>query len=329
LEKFSPVLVSAFMECSAPRSFGRSEAPGGSKFKDGRPEEGFPLAAETRYISGGRDCSARRPRSFAELLDALSSAQKIGTVDEPPHCGLAARTAKVANTTERQHSCPQGFLSFVIFTEMIKKTIKRKTMKHCIRYTCPVVIVAGTLIASFALAEDKSASEKADPNMEEMMKKAEAAGTPGAPHQALEPLVGNWTAEVKSWMAPGAPPTVTKARAKSSWVMDGRFVQQEFTGEFMGKPFRGVSLTGYDNTQQKYNSVWIDDMHTSMFTSEGEGENGKVITFEGKYDCPMTGRKDLPVKQVLQIVSHDKHVFEMLDPTNGDSKTMEITYTRE
>jgi hypothetical protein len=119
--------------------------------------------------------------------------------------------------------------------------------------------------------------------------------------------------------------------AFTAWVMNGRFVRQEFTGEFMGKPFHGVSLTGYDNTKQKYNSVWIDDMRTSMFTSEGEGENGNnVITLEGKYDCPMTGRKDLPMKQVLLIINQDKHVFEMHDPTKGDgSKTMEITYTRK
>ena len=82
-------------------------------------------------------------------------------------------------------------------------------MNH--RYICTAVIVAGTLIASFALAED--ASQKTDPGMEEMMKKAEAAGTPGAAHKALEPLVGNWTAEVKSWMTPGAPPTVSQATA--------------------------------------------------------------------------------------------------------------------
>ena len=155
-------------------------------------------------------------------------------------------------------------------------------------------------------------------------KKAEAAGTPGAAHKALEPLVGNWTAEVKSWMTPGAPPTVSQATAKSTWVMNGRFVQQEFTGDFMGKPFRGVGLTGYDNTKKKYSNVWIDDMHTSMFTSEGEGENN-VITLEGNYDCPITDRKDLPMKQVLLIVSQDKHVFEMHDPTKGsDSKTMEL-----
>jgi hypothetical protein len=77
-------------------------------------------------------------------------------------------------------------------------------MKDKIRYICTAVMVAGTLIARFALAED--ASQKIDPGMEEMMKKAEAPGTPGAPHKALEPLDGNWTAEVKTWMAPDAPP---------------------------------------------------------------------------------------------------------------------------
>jgi Protein of unknown function (DUF1579) len=204
-------------------------------------------------------------------------------------------------------------------------------MKHSLCYTCVAIVVAGTAVASFALADDKSTSQKIDPKMEEMLKKAEVAGTPAAAHKALEPLVGNWEAEVKSWMAPDAPPTVTRATAKSSWAMNGRFVQEEFNGEFMGKPFRGLSLTGYDNTKQKYNSVWIDDMHTAMFTSEGAGENGgKVITLEGRYDCPITGQKDMAMKQVIRIISRDKHVLEMYDPSKGDNaKTMEITYTRK
>jgi len=189
------------------------------------------------------------------------------------------------------------------------------------------------------LAAEKSATEKLDPQGEEMIKKMEAAGTPGAAHKALDPLVGEWNAEVKSWMNPDAPPTVSKATAKSTWVMNGRFVQEEFEGEFMGKPFRGRSLTGYDNTKQEYTSVWIDDMHTSLFTSSGKAEltvtgrddaGGQVITLEGKYDCPLTGRKDVPAKQVLRIISRDKHVFEMHDPTrSGNTMTMEIAYTRK
>jgi hypothetical protein len=181
------------------------------------------------------------------------------------------------------------------------------------------------------MSSDALASEKLDPKMQEMMKKAEAAGKPGQPHKALDPLVGDWNAEVKMWMAPDGPPTTTKASAKSTWVMDNRFVKQEFDGEFMGKPFRGLSFTGYDNAKQKYNSVWIDDMHTMMVTSEGEGKEGnKVITLEGSYDCPMTGEKDKASKQVYRIVNRDKHIFEMHDPGRGaNSKTMEITYTRK
>jgi hypothetical protein len=203
-------------------------------------------------------------------------------------------------------------------------------MKHLIRYAWSALI-GGTLVAGLALASDKSASQKLDPKMEEMMKKAEAAGTPSAAHKALEPLAGDWNAEVKNWMAPDAPPTITRATAKSAWAMKGRFVQEEFSGEFMGKPFHGLSFTGYDNTKKKYNSVWLDDMNTYMFTSEGQAtDGGKVITLEGKYDCPVTGEKDKASKLVYRIISRDKHVFEMHDPSKGDkSKTMEITYTRK
>jgi hypothetical protein len=203
-------------------------------------------------------------------------------------------------------------------------------MKQTIRYTGSALVVAGTLIAAFALAADKDSSQKLDPKLEEMMKKAEAACTPGPAHQALEPLVGDWIVEVKMWMEPDAPPTFSKGTAKSSWTLKGRFVQQEFNGEFMGKPFRGISFTGYDNVRQKYRSVWIDDMSTTMVTSEGDADpEGKVITFGGSYACAMTGEKDKATRQIYRILSRDKHVFEMHDPARGEnSKTLEITYTR-
>ena len=193
------------------------------------------------------------------------------------------------------------------------------------------MVVAGSLIAGTVLADDPSAMPKPDAQMQEMMKKAEAAGTPGKEHRALDALVGEWDAEVKTWMAPDAPPMVTRGSSKATWIMDGRFVQEEFNGQFMGKPFRGMSLTGYDNLKQKYTTLWIDDMSTAMYTSEGDAtQGGAVFTFVGTMDCPMTGQKDMPMKQVLRIVSAEKHVFEMHDPSKGkDSKTMEITYTRK
>jgi hypothetical protein len=179
--------------------------------------------------------------------------------------------------------------------------------------------------------EKKFGSEKSGAENQEMMKKMEAAGTPGPAHKALEAFVGNWRAEVKCFHEPGGAPQVSQATAKSSWTLNGRFVEGEFHGDMMGKPFTGRSLLGYDNTKQKFNSVWVSDIQTSMFTSEGKGENGnKVITLEGKADCPASGRKDVPMKQVFRVVGPDKYTFEMFDGSKGENvRTMEITYTRK
>ncbi|MEO5803191.1 MAG: DUF1579 domain-containing protein [Verrucomicrobiota bacterium] len=183
-------------------------------------------------------------------------------------------------------------------------------------------------IATTSRSQDKS-TQKPDFNSEEFRKKVEAAGAPGPAHKALEPLVGNWNAEVKCWMDPDGPPNVSQGTAKTSWTLNGRFLEEQFNGEMMGKPFTGRSLLGYDNTKQTFQSVWVSDMQTSIFTSEGKGENGnKVITLEGKASCAATGRNDVPMKTVFRVISPDKHIFEMFDGSKG-LRTMEITYTRK
>jgi hypothetical protein len=164
----------------------------------------------------------------------------------------------------------------------------------------------------------------------EIMKKVEAAGTPGPAHKALQALVGNWKAEVKCWMDPAGAPEVTQGTAKGNFIFNGRFLEEEFHGQMMGKPFTGKTLLGFDNIKQTYNSVWVSDTQTSMFVTEGKADNGyKVITQEGKANCPATGRRDIPMKTVLRLLSPDKHVFEMFDGSQGNAKTMEITYTRQ
>ncbi len=212
-------------------------------------------------------------------------------------------------------------------------------MKNRIVCTCSALVVAGLFTATSALADESVPydEEYAPSNLpesvklEEMMMKAELAGTPGAAHAVLEPLIGEWTAEVKWWLAPDAPPTVSNGTATVTWAMNGRFVREDFEGDMMGKPFHGMGLTGFDSQKQKYNSVWVDNMSTAIFTSQGAAEqDGKMITFDGKMDCPMTGEKDMTVRHVLRIDSRDRHVFEMHNPSKGDnSKAMEITYTRK
>jgi hypothetical protein len=196
-------------------------------------------------------------------------------------------------------------------------------MKHTIDDTGPTAVLDRP--------EAKSGSGKSDAEKQEMQKKMEAAGTPGPAHKALEAFVGNWKAEVKCWCEPGGAPNVTQGTAKASWTLNGHFLEEDFHGEMMGKPFMGRSLMGYDNIKQTFNTVWMSDTQTSMFTSEGTGDNGnKVITLEGKGNCPATGRKDIPIKTVFRVINSDKHVFEMFDGSKGENaKTMEVTYTRK
>ena len=193
------------------------------------------------------------------------------------------------------------------------------------------VVLAATLatLATSAMAEDKKPA--AAPSEEKMMKKWEAAAAPGAAHKALDALAGEWEIVNKTWMAPDAPPLETKAKCTTRWILGGRFLQADFEGEFLGKPMKGLGLTGYDNLRKKYTRLWIDTGGTAMSTSEGTaGADGKSFTFTRKMDGPMTGEKDKLLKYTIQIVSHDKHIFEMFDLSNGKStRMMEMVYTRK
>jgi len=145
-------------------------------------------------------------------------------------------------------------------------------------------VIAGALFACSAISEDKPATADSKTSKEDMMKKVEAAATPGPAHKALESLAGDWNAEGKCWASPDGSPTTSKGVSKVHWVLGGRFLQEDFSGEYMGKSFRGMGLTGYDNLKKKYVSSWVDDMSTGLFTTEGTADAaGKVLPFEGRW----------------------------------------------
>lgn len=196
-----------------------------------------------------------------------------------------------------------------------------------------LVLIPFLSFAFGAVAEDKPAAKDKAPAADEAeaMKKYEAASTPGAAHKALEPLAGEWNIVNRMWMSPDAPPTETKGKTKTSWIFGGRFLQDDFEGEFMGKPFKGIGFTGYDNLKKKYTNFWIDEGGTGMFTCMGKvSKDGKTFTFTGKMDDPMTGELNKPLKIVIKIKSHDQHTFEMFDLSGGKSKKcMEMVYTRK
>jgi hypothetical protein len=193
-------------------------------------------------------------------------------------------------------------------------------------------ILAATLVAvctaTLAFAEDpKPKAAPGQAEMEAMMK----AATPGDAHKKLNAMAGTFNADVKMWMQPGAPPTGGGGVAENTWALDGRFLEQHFTGNFMGMPFTGMGFTGYDNIKKKYVGTWMDTMTTSMMISSGTANaDGKSYTFTSTMDDPMTG-KSSPVKETVTIVDDDHHTLEMWSPGPDGKmfKTMEIAYTRK
>jgi hypothetical protein len=184
------------------------------------------------------------------------------------------------------------------------------------------------LTVSVAMAKDKKAEKEMDPQA--MMEAYEKLATPGEPHKQFASLAGSWTTKTKEWMEPGKPPMESTGSAEMKMLLDGRFLQQEFTGDMMGKPYSGIGITAYDNLRKRYVSTWIDSMGTGIFTMEGTASaDGKTITLKGQH--AELGGGQMSHRAVWKIVDANTQTFDMYGTHKGgkEMKMMEITYTRK
>ncbi|MBI4766141.1 MAG: DUF1579 domain-containing protein [Deltaproteobacteria bacterium] len=175
----------------------------------------------------------------------------------------------------------------------------------------------------------KAKSKKVKMDMQAMMKIYTKVGTPGAPHKRLASLAGNWVNRTTAWMDPDNP-MESKGACKQKMILDGRYLQQEYSGKMDGATFQGINLIGFDNYTKKYQSIWIDSMSTGIYFFEGTASpNGKTITQKSRYDDPARG--PLTWKSVTRIVNNDTMVYEMyITPRGGrEKKEMEMTLTRK
>ncbi|PYQ35343.1 MAG: hypothetical protein DMF55_07560 [Acidobacteria bacterium] len=203
----------------------------------------------------------------------------------------------------------------------------------------PKGILAGlallVVVAALAIGADekaKSAKPAAGKQMDEkaMMEMMAKYSTPGPEHKALEQFVGTWDADVKMWMAPGAPPQESTGTAENKMALGGRFLEQHYEGTFMNQPFTGMGYTGYDLYKKQYIGTWMDSMGTSIMNSTGTADASGTMTFTGKMDDPVA-KKTQPFKETMKVVDNDHHVFEMWSPGPDGKmfKMMEISYTRK
>jgi hypothetical protein len=167
-------------------------------------------------------------------------------------------------------------------------------------------------------------------DMDAMMKVYQKLATPGAPHKRLASLAGSWTTKTRAWMEPDKPPMEGTGICEQKMLLDGRYLQQEYTGEMMGSMFTGINVIGYDNYTKKYVSTWIDSMSTGIYCFEGTASaNGKTITQKTSYNDPVRG--PMVWRSVVRIVDSNTLKYEMyLTPKRGkEEKMMEMTVSRK
>jgi len=166
---------------------------------------------------------------------------------------------------------------------------------------------------------------------QKMMEEWVALGEPTAAHAWLGHFVGEWDVKTETFMDPSGPPMVSSATSKTTWKLEGKWVEEEFHGDMMGMPFTGFSTCGFDNVRKQYVSTWIDSMGSGLYVSYGSvSPDMKTMTMFGTMDEPMTGEMGKTVMHQVTIHSPDHHTFEMKEVIYGEPFTvMRMEYHRK
>jgi hypothetical protein len=194
-----------------------------------------------------------------------------------------------------------------------------------------LAVVAALVASGCATTAEEPAAAAAEKEytQEEEFAAWMAVANPGPEHERMAAECGEWTVACKVWMAPGAPPEESTAKATMRMLLDGRFQEMEYQGSMMGMPFVGRSLTGFDRYQKKFVSTWCDSMGTMIMMSKGDFDpEGKVRTMRSEFTDPL-GRA-CSMRMVSRAVDADHMHWEMYGATGSkpETKVMEMSFTR-
>jgi hypothetical protein len=124
--------------------------------------------------------------------------------------------------------------------------------------------------------------------------KKPASSSPALPPEidVLKKWVGNWEATIESTGRDGK--LVTNSAKSTVKLSGGRWLVSDFDGTFMGAPFIGHEVLGYDPIAKKFVLSWVDSMATSFATGEGlYNPQTKTLTLT------VTGRDDSTGKMTI------------------------------
>jgi hypothetical protein len=114
-------------------------------------------------------------------------------------------------------------------------------------------------------------------------------------------------------------------------ILGGRYILEKVNGQFMGKPFSGIGIFGFDNLAQTYVGAWADNLGTGIVRSEGTAsDDGSTIYWMGEAPDLLNG-KYVQNRSVDKTIDPDHSVmtFYALTPDGEEFKNMELRYSRQ
>ena len=142
---------------------------------------------------------------------------------------------------------------------------------------------------------------------------------PNEHHRHLKQMAGTWDVKSKFHMVSGQiiemnGVEVAKMQPGGFWLIT------DFSGKFMGEPFHGHGVLGYEAHKKEYVGTWVDSIGSILIISMGTcSKNGKVTTMIGKSFNPMENR-EVTYKQVTEIKDANTKTFHMYDVQGKNEK---------
>lgn len=204
-------------------------------------------------------------------------------------------------------------------------------MTEPVRNTWYLGALIAALSALFSIpsaAQEGTAPPGPDAEQQAMMEAWENAARTGEAHAMLADHTGTWRASMEMWMDPAGPPVETTYEVTRTMELDGRVLREEWAGDFMGQPFRGIGRTGYDNVTEKFWATWTDNMSTGLLTMHGARDPDGSVRMTGAYRDPASG-EEIPSRSVWSFPDADTERMESFETRGGQEfMNMRVTLVR-
>ena len=179
------------------------------------------------------------------------------------------------------------------------------------------IVVLGAFLLGHAVAQDDE--KKMEWTPPDWMK-------PTKEHEMLKKSAGDFVVRGEVFMGPGQTMQFDGTAQRTS-IMNGLYIEEVFKGSFMGQPFEGRLIQGYDPFRKKHVHVWIDNGNPVLAISYGDEKDGKYTMVGENPDAHLN--KIITMKSITEE-KDGKMVMEAFRVIDGkDELHMRLTYTRK